>query len=173
MNNYNWLTKIGLLPRTISEGLKLLGTVETPGVKNNPVILGWASEVGLDKSYSADSVPWCGLFAAVVSKRAGKEIVKDPLWARNWSNFGKASPSPSLGDILVFIRDGGGHVGFYIAEDDTAYHVLGGNQGDAVTITRIAKARCIAVRRPHYTLKPDSVKPYFVKAEGSLSTNEA
>lgn len=173
MSKYNWLTKIGLLPRTISEGLKLLGTVETPGVKNNPVILGWASEVGLDKAYSADSIPWCGLFAAVVSKRAGKEVVKDPLWARNWSNFGKASSSPSLGDVLVFIRDGGGHVGFYIAEDDTAYHVLGGNQGDAVTITRIAKARCIAVRRPAYTIKPDSVKPYFVKAEGTLSTNEA
>jgi hypothetical protein len=50
--------------------------------------------------------------------------------------------------VLVFQRPGGGHVGFYVGEDATAYHVLGGNQGDAVTIARIAKARCVARRWP-------------------------
>lgn len=173
MSKYKWLTTIGILPKTISEGLKLLGTVETPGVKNNPIIMGWAKELGIDKSYSADSIPWCGLFAAIVTKRAGKEPVKDPLWARNWAKFGKESSTPGLGDILVFVRDGGGHVGFYVAEDSTAYHVLGGNQSDAVTITRIAKSRCVAARRPEYTVKPLSVKSYVVAAEGTLSTNEA
>jgi hypothetical protein len=41
--------------------------------------------------------------------------------------------------VLVFERPGGGHVGYYFGEDATAYHVLGGNQGDAVTIARIAR----------------------------------
>jgi uncharacterized protein (TIGR02594 family) len=173
MSKYSWLSNVGTLPKTISEGIKLLGTVETPGERNNPVIMSWSKEVGLAKSYSADSVPWCGLFAAVVAKRAGKDPVEAPLWARNWSKFGDASPTAGLGDVLVFIRDGGGHVGFYVAEDASAYHVLGGNQSDAVTITRIAKARCVSVRRPKYNVKPDSVKPYIVAAEGSLSTNEA
>ena len=172
MSKYSWLSKLEL-PKTISEGIKLLGTVETPGNKNNPIILGWAKEVGLEKSYSADSVPWCGLFAALVTKRAGKTPVDAPLWARNWSKFGVASPTPGLGDVLVFIRDGGGHVGFYIAEDQTAYHVLGGNQSDAVTITRVAKARCVAARRPIYTNIPKSVKPYIIAADGALSSNEA
>jgi uncharacterized protein (TIGR02594 family) len=134
--------------------------------------MGWAREVGLDTSYSDDSVPWCGLFAAVVAKRAGKGVVDAPLWARNWAKFGSIAGTPSLGDILVFVRDGGGHVGFYVAEDESAYHVLGGNQSDAVTITRIAKNRCIAARRPVYINKPESVKPYWIKADGALSTNE-
>jgi hypothetical protein len=50
--------------------------------------------------------------------------------------------------VLVFQRPGGGHLGFYVGEDERAYHVLGGNQGDCVSITRIAKDRCIAIRWP-------------------------
>lgn len=170
---YKWLADVGTLPKDIQEGIKLLGTLETPGPGNNPTILSWAKELGLNKTYSDDSIPWCGLFAAVVVKRAGKEPVEDPLWARNWAKFGDPAGTASLGDILVFVRDGGGHVGFYIAEDPTAYHVLAGNQHDSVNITRIAKTRCVAVRRPHYNVKPASVKPYIVAATGALSENEA
>jgi uncharacterized protein (TIGR02594 family) len=171
VSDYNWLSNLSL-PKTILEGVKLLGTVETPGPRSNKIILDWAKEVGVSKSYSDDSIPWCGLFAAVVVKRAGKDVVENPLWARNWSNFGTVSSTPGLGDVLVFVRNGGGHVGFYVAEDSTAYHVLGGNQSDAVTITRIVKTRCIGARRPFYTNKPDSVKPYVVRSTGKLSENE-
>jgi len=34
-----------------------------------------------------------------------------------------------------------GHVGFYAGEDATHYHVLGGNQSDSISITRIRKTR--------------------------------
>lgn len=174
MSNYGWLKDVGVLPRTITEGLKILGTIETPGAANNAVIMGWAKELGLQKVYSADSIPWCGLATAIVVKRAGKDPVKDPLWARNWAKWGVGVTQAGLGDVLVFSRAGGaGHVGFYVAEDATAYHVLGGNQSDAVTITRIGKDRLLAARRPAYTNKPESVKPYKVAAKGSLSTNEA
>ena len=50
--------------------------------------------------------------------------------------------------MLVFERDGGGHVGFYVGEDGTHYHVLGGNQDDAVSIAKIAKSRLVASRWP-------------------------
>lgn len=189
---YAWLATAGPLPRVVNEGLAQLGTLEVPGSKSNPVILGWAKEVGKDiaAAYTADSIPWCGLFAAVVCARAGKPVIAGSLWARNWAKFGtevarnagtdakpKLSFAPglaaSLGDVLVFVRDGGGHVGFYIAEDADAFHVLGGNQSDAVTITRILKSRCIAVRRAPMTTAPASVKPFHVAATGALSTNEA
>jgi len=171
---YEWLGTVGVLPRTIQEGLKLLGTVERPGPASNPVIMGWANELGLASTYSDDAVPWCGLFAAIVTKRAGKIIPGAPLWARNWLNFGSAPHVAGLGDVLVFQRPGGGgHVALYVAEDAGAYHVLGGNQSDAVTIARIAKARCIGARRPAYSSQPASVKPYRVAAGGALSTNEA
>lgn len=173
---YAWLSKEIPLPRMVAEALKLFGTVETAGAKNNPVIMGWAAEVGLAKVYSADAVPWCGLFMAVVAKRAGKDVVKDPLWARNWAKFGRTlndTEAASLGDVLVFVRDGGGHVGLYVGEDAVAYHVLGGNQSDKVCFTRIAKTRCVAVRRPLYNLAPATVRPRKLGASGSLSVNEA
>jgi len=172
MNNYMWLKELEL-PKIVTEGLKLYGTKEAPGAVNNATILKWAKELGMANVYSADSIPWCGLYVAYVVHKSGRSPIKDPLWARNWAKWGVQATTPSLGDVLVFVRDGGGHVGIYIAEDATAYHVLGGNQSDAVTITRIAKNRCIAVRSPEYNNRPKDAKPYFVKGAGTLSTNEA
>jgi uncharacterized protein (TIGR02594 family) len=102
-----------------------------------------------------------------------KEVVSFPLWARSWVNYGVKSPIASLGDLLVFERGNGGHVGFYIAEDASAYHVIGGNQSNRVCITRILKDRCIAVRRPPYATPPEAMRPYKVTASGAISTNEA
>jgi uncharacterized protein (TIGR02594 family) len=89
---------------------------------------------------------------AVVAERAGKEIPKHPLWALSWSAFGakpaldrdRGSPAAALGDVLVFVRNGGGHVGLYVGEDASAFHLLGGNQSDRVCITRLAKSRLYA-----------------------------
>lgn len=168
-------------PSLIREAVSLYGTIETPGTGNNKVILDWASEVekGLGVAhlgYTADSIPWCGLFVGVVCTRAGwaDQMPKTPLWAKSWTGFGQKADIASFGDILVFSRDGGGHVGFYVGEDEAFYHVLGGNQSDAVTITRIAKNRCIAVRRPKWRIsQPASVKPIKVGALGPISKNEA
>jgi uncharacterized protein (TIGR02594 family) len=177
-NAYAWLTKIGQLPRTINEALKLLGVAEIVGRGSNRTILAWRDELNAAgvtiAGYSDDDVPWCGLFAAIVAHRAGKAVPAAPLWARNWTKFGEVAVDAALGDVLVFERPGGGgHVGFYVAEDDEAFHVLGGNQGNRVSITRIAKARCIAHRRPNYRLAPASVTPRIVRASGALSRNEA
>lgn len=169
---HQWLETVSP-PNTIKEALKLYGTKEKLGPENNPLILKWAAECNI-KDYVADSIPWCGLFVAVVVKRAMWDIVSKPLWARDWLNFGAASDVPSLGDILVFSRDGGGHVGFYVAEDKDCYHVLGGNQSDSVCIIRINKARLLGARRPVWKVsQPASVKPYKVTATGSISHNEA
>lgn len=171
---YEWLGKIGTLPRMVQEGLKLIGTHEISGRQHNQTILGWAKETGLSASYTADEIPWCGLFAAVVAKRAGKAFPGTPLWALSWAKFGTEAGQPRLGDILTFTRDGGGHVGIYIAEDSTAYHVLGGNQSNQVSITRVAKSRLYRARRPVYAIAmPASAKPYIVGPAGALSHNEA
>lgn len=172
---YEWLlNEPG--PKMILEALKLFGTKEIAGKQHNPVILGWANEVGLglDKIYSSDEVPWCGLFMAVVAKRAGKEIPKGPAWAKSWGNFGIKVTSPMLGDIITFNRPGGGgHVGLYVGEDPGAYHILGGNQGNAVTIARISKDRKYSINRPVYTRQPENVRKIQLKATGKLSQNEA
>lgn len=171
--DYRWLTTIGVLPRMVQEALKEFGTIETPGAANNSKIIGWAKEVGLDKVYTADSVPWCGLFMAVVALRAGKSFPTTPLWALSWSKFGVEAGQPRLGDVLTFTRNGGGHVGLYVGEDQGAYHVLGGNQSDQVCITRIDKKRLYRVRRPAYNQQPATAQPYMLAAKGGLSQNEA
>jgi uncharacterized protein (TIGR02594 family) len=168
---YEFLSTIGTLPKMVQEALKLVGTIETPGKGSNPTIMAWAKEAAV-KGYSDDAVPWCGLFMSVVAKRAGKTAPEAPLWALNWKSFGTPQTKPALGDVLTFKRDGGGHVTMYIGEDDSSYHVLGGNQSDAVTITRIAKTRLHSISRPSMSVPPASLKPYHLKASGSLSSNE-
>lgn len=171
----------GDMPATIREAVKLFGVRETPGAADNATILAWAKEVEhaigvAHLGYTADSIPWCGLFAGIVCVRAkwADQMPKTPLWARSWIEFGQKSPKPGIGDIMVFSRDGGGHVGFYVGEDMTYYHIIGGNQSDAVTITRVAKGRLLGARRPKWRIaQPASVKTVLVGATGPISKNEA
>ncbi|MCI9879598.1 TIGR02594 family protein [Methylobacterium goesingense] len=171
---YAWLAR-ETGPNILLEALALYGTKETPGAASNPAILAWARETGVAGAYVNDGIAWCGLFVAVVAKRAGFEPVKNPLWARNWATFGTKADKPSLGDVLVFERaGGGGHVGLYIGESATVFYVLGGNQGDAVSIAPIAKGRLLAVRRcPWKIAQPAGVRPIRLAVTGALSTNEA
>jgi uncharacterized protein (TIGR02594 family) len=160
-------------PRLLVEAVKLIGTKEVPGTKNNPEIMLWAKEVGLDRVYTADSIPWCGLFMAYVAKKANVDGVKIPLRALSWRKFGNPSPVPMLGDVLCFSRNGGGHVGIYVGEDSTCYHVLGGNQSDMVNVTRILKSRLVEARRTAWKIaQPANVRVIQLTAKGEISKNE-
>lgn len=170
---YVWLDKEPA-PKMLVEAVNLYGTKEAPGSANNPVIIGWAHEV--HTTYPGDSVAWCGLFQSLVAKRAGWDYHPqgNALWAKNWATWGTPQKTAMLGDVLVFTRDGGGHVGQYVGEDETSYHVLGGNESDMVNIVRIAKSRCIAIRRAPWKIsQPDNVRKIVLKPTGAISTNEA
>jgi len=157
-------------PKVLVEAIALLGVQEFKGTKDCPVILGWAKEVGLESVYSHDEIPWCGLFVAIVMHRAGKPVVKDPLWARNWKNFGNKSDVPSLGDVLVFQRGSAGHVAFYIGEDESHYHILGGNQSDSVCIVRKLKGDLIAARNFYEVAKPANCMPVHLSVVGAVTS---
>lgn len=159
-------------PHMMVEAVSLYGLKEGPGAADNPIIVGWATENGI-KGYVHDQTPWCGLFMAHCAHVAGHPLPQDPLWALNWSRFGISVDAPSFGDVLAFVRPGGGHVGMYIGEDDQAYHVLGGNQGDSVGFARIDKTRLRAARRPLYKSVPKQIRPLALAATGNLSSNEA
>lgn len=155
-------------PQILKEMLKIYGTIETPGASDNPVILSWAKELGLEKSYNHDAIPWCGLCAGISAKRAGVPLPKTPLWAKSWANVGTRVLKPGVGDIVVFVRDGGGHVGLCVGYDNEAIHCLGGNQSDKVCITRISKSRLFAIRRTDMRYG----REIKFKINGTLSTNE-
>lgn len=150
-----------------------IGTRETPGAANNPKILNWAQRLGarvLGIAYTADATPWCGLFAAAAVAQAGLTPPAIAIRAREWARWGEGC-TPCVGAILVFERPGGGHVGFCAGEDDQCFHVLGGNQSDAVTIARIEKARLVACRWPAGL--PITTKRKIVARSGAISRNEA
>lgn len=162
----------------IREALSLYGVAEISGSKSNPIIVNWAKETSneLDNWYNNDSIPWCSLFMLVVAQRGLKDTTGIDLTALSWVKFGKKinSKDAALGDVLVFKRTGGGHVGLYVGEDATHFYVLGGNQSNAVNIAKLSKNRLFSVQRPIYITQPNSVKKIII-TDGSLleeSTNE-
>jgi uncharacterized protein (TIGR02594 family) len=169
LGRYAWLDREPA-PKMLRVALDLYGVREFVGEDDNPVILTWANECGI-RGYSSDSVPWCGLFVAVCAIRSGKKIPENPLWARNWCGWGDPSPH-ELGAVMVFAREKGGHVGLYVGEDKECYHILGGNQSDSVSVTRIRKERLIGCRSM-YKVKPANVRPIWLESVGTVSSNEA
>lgn len=143
------------------EAYHLIGTQETPGAGSNEAILGWGERLRIN--YSDDEIPWCGLFVAhcIGSQLPMEPMPTNPLGARNWSSFGQSCPVPQLGSVMVFWRgspDGWeGHVGFYWAEDETCYQILGGNQSNSVTISRLNKERLIEARWPKFAMPPQNI----------------
>jgi uncharacterized protein (TIGR02594 family) len=161
-------------PKMLLEALKLYGIKEVPGPGDNPVILEWAKETGLQRDYKHDATAWCGLAMAVIAKRAGKQVPPGPLWALNWAAFGnKVTDGAKLGDVIVSKRQGGGHVAIYVGEDAECYHCLGGNQSDMVNIVRKPKTRVYAIRRPVYVNQPVNVRKVLLSDSGSIDNNEA
>lgn len=131
----------------VQTGYSLIGTREVAGKGNNPKIMAWAKVTQLQKTYTADSIPWCGLFQAFTLIDNGIPAVKDPLWALNWRSFG-TNAGEKFGAIAVFTRQGGGHVGILVGHEKNYYHILGGNQNDMVNVSKIAKSRCVGLRCP-------------------------
>lgn len=152
-----------------------IGLREVPGPTHNSKLLALLNTAAKFNGvvWNDDEMPWCGGFVAACLVAAGVEPVKIAARAKSWATWGanlrRSHLSP--GAVLVFEREGGGHVGFYVGEDAGAYHVLGGNQSNAVTITRIAKSRCVAARWPRGV--PVLGGPVRLKADGTLSRNEA
>ena len=164
-----------LQPPWMDTAIALLGLKEDTSSKSNQKILKWAELVaeGVDVDYTTDSIPWCGLFVAFCMQDNGLEIVDQPLWARNWNKAGSKLSEPAHGAIMTFARGTGGHVGFYVSEDASYYHILGGNQSDSVSITKVAKGRCLGYRWPtgmDKFLTKGRIKKTF---DGKVSTNEA
>lgn len=158
-------------PRWLAIAESYKGVREIAGPRHNTTIMGWLRRLG--SWIKDDETPWCGSFVAAVMQEAGLPYPKEFPRAKSWADWGANLRSTHVapGAVLVFSRDGGGHVGFYVGEDATAYHVLGGNQGNAVNVTRIAKVRCIAIRWPKG--EPVNGGPVRLAQSGELSRNEA
>ncbi|MFV0541058.1 MAG: TIGR02594 family protein [Aestuariibaculum sp.] len=131
------------------------GIKEIKGPEHNKRIVQYAKEAGF-KWINDDETPWCSTFLNWVAVKAGLENSKSAA-ARSWLNVGFEIQHPEPGDIVVFwrknINSHLGHVGIYLgfSKDDTRIYVLGGNQGDAVSISAYPATRLLGFRRLNNT----------------------
>lgn len=159
----------------MDEARRLMGVKEVAGSGSNQAILDWATALGIP--YSTDDIPWCGLFVAhcVGATMPREPLPTNPLGARNWQRFGDKLATPGEGAIMTFWRvsktSGLGQVGFYNGEDDQAYHILGGNQSDQVSIARVGKDRFLEARWPAGAAAM-SGRVIRRRTDGTLSQNE-
>ena len=129
-----------------------LGLKEWPGARHNPEIIEMFDQSG-HAWVQDDETPWCAAFVGAVLGQAGLRGT-GKLNARSYLDWGEEIPLSQAqeGDIVVFWRgepDGWqGHVGFYAGiAADGAIKVLGGNQGNAVSIADYPRGRLLSVRR--------------------------
>ncbi|WP_276131831.1 TIGR02594 family protein [Polluticoccus soli] len=173
---YSFMEQVGALPKLIVASLNYIGLKEYPGASsNNPVIMNMAKDLGVSNIYKNDEMAWCALYMSHLCKITDKPMPftgYDILRAKSFEHWGNTSPKPSLGDVLVFKRPAGSHVGLYVAESNKTFFVLGGNQSNSVSFTEIDKSRLTAARRFYATAPPASVKQYIITSSGVVSRDE-
>lgn len=163
-----WLNTEPNLPKELQEALKHNGLLETKGNGNTVDIMRWAKEVEVSGWYTADSVPWCGLFKAICAFRSGWLKLPAPkvlssLWWRTWGRKVEIKDA-CVGDTLIKERNGGGHVTYCIGENDLYFRVFGGNQSDSVCPTWILKSDFTDCRRAEWkSSQPLGVKKHYYK----------
>lgn len=159
-----WLkltTRLEQLPAGLGEPLWLahaiheIGVTELRGNRSNARIVEYQTTTG---GQGDDEIPWCSSFVNWVMLQAGYTGTGKAV-AASWNNWGESDPSQSYGAIVVLKKKGsptpaadqpGAHVGFLVQCASGSFHVLGGNQGGSVCISRFPMTayEAIAFRRP-------------------------
>jgi uncharacterized protein (TIGR02594 family) len=135
-------------PKWLTLAKAEIGVKEGAGAKNNPRVLAYYKDAG-HPEIAHDDVAWCAAFVGAMLERSGIPSSKG-LAARGYLQWGKAVTKPYPGCVAVFKRGTGwqGHVAFYLSHGEKGINVLGGNQGDAVSVMRMKPADLLGYREP-------------------------
>lgn len=159
-------------PRWLTRARLDIGARETLGANDSPRIrqvlkrFSWQWLTGQ---------PWCGSILADWMLDSEIQPAKNAFRARAWLDWGTELYAPAVGCVVVFERSGGGHVGLVVGRDERGrLLVLGGNQGDTVSIAPFDMARAIGYRWPSEALASHSAVALPILASaGASSKNEA
>ena len=124
------------------------GVKEVPGPEANPRIVDYHAATSFEAT--SDEVPWCSSFVNWCLQHAGYEGTRSAA-ARSWLTWGEPLDDPRYGAITVLARGKNpslGHVGFFTGYEGDLVQILGGNQGNAVSIAGYPSARVLAYRWP-------------------------
>lgn len=156
----------------IAEARKHIGLREIPGPKSNSVIQGWLRS--LKAWWDQDSVAWCGTYTAQVLQACKLSYPKEWYRAKAYLSMPVKLDKPAYGCIVVFDRAGGGHVGFVVGVDRfDNLMVLGGNQGDMVSIKPFSRDRVLGYRWPNLYPTNGRFELPLLDSNGKVSENEA
>lgn len=135
-------------PKWLTLARAELGVREGAGAANNPRVLAYYKDAGHEE-VDHDDVAWCAAFVGAMLHRAGLPT-SGSLAARSYLTWGKGISKPYPGCIAVFKRGKSwqGHVAFYLSQGEAGIQVLGGNQGDAVSIMRMKPSDLLGYREP-------------------------
>lgn len=128
-----------------------IGLAEFPGAKHNPKIVKMFADTG-NKWVEDDETPWCAAFVGSVLAQCGMRGT-GKLNARSYLDWGTAVDLQNAkpGDVVIFTRGNSktqGHVAFFDSwVNNGAINVVGGNQGNSVSLARYPASRVIGVRR--------------------------
>lgn len=131
----------------VDRARQLIGLSETKGGTHSPEILRMWQDIKRS-GIKDDETPWCAAFVGAMLERVGVLSSRFES-AKSYLTWGVRLDGPAPGCIVVFSRDGGGHVGFVVGQDTAGnLLVLGGNQGDSVSIKSFPRARVTGYRWP-------------------------
>jgi uncharacterized protein (TIGR02594 family) len=161
-------------PKWLAAARAYLGQAEVKGAKHNPVILRWWTLIRAP--FTDDETPWCAAFVGGVLEECGYKSTRSAA-ARSYSNYGVELNKPAYGCIVVLWRgrpDGPfGHVGYLVGKDQKGnLMILGGNQGDMVSIRPFSPERVIAFRWPGIRPHVHRYNLPLLESDGKVSTNE-
>lgn len=156
----------------IVEAYKHLGLKEIPGKQHNKTIQNWLRE--LRAWWDDDETAWCSTYVSHCFKTANLSYPKMFMRALAWNDWGYQLKEPKPGCVVTFSRTGGGHVGFVVGESKNGdLIVLGGNQGNAVSLAKFPKKRVSSYRWPADYPLPDESEKLAVIENIATSTSEA
>ena len=131
-------------PSWLRLAISELGQREVKGPSHNARIIGYHQTTRL--AAKTDETPWCSSFMSWIMIEAGYVSTRSAA-ASSWKEYGVAC-SQVRGAIAVFKRTGGHHVGIIAGVGNGHLWILGGNQGDAVSIAKYPTARLLDCRCP-------------------------
>ena len=155
-------------PAWMIEAEKYIGLKEIPGAAHEPQILKWWKAIRRG-GIKTDEVPWCAAFVGGCLEAVG--IISSRYEsAKSYLDWGIKLEFPIEGCIAVFTRTGGGHVGFVVGQDQRGrLLVLGGNQGDKVSIAPFDPSRVTGFRWPQAVPAEGRILPLITSAAESSS----
>ncbi|KQC30182.1 TIGR02594 family protein [Flagellimonas eckloniae] len=135
--------------KIIEIALSQFGIREIVGEEDNPEVLKYFDDLGWDGKDLKDETAWCAALVYWVLLKAGYKV-SGKLNARSLLRVGVKTEAPEMGDIVVLWRkspdDWRGHTGFFIRETEDLIFILGGNQGNRVSIQQYPKTRLLEYR---------------------------